>query len=171
MEPMFGRGKFQYDIFLSAGIPLPRFVRGRFSRKGKTIILCGFCHDPHSSLAGSSRICTCLKCLSNCRCTLSCHRPCVASACAGRSLERWSPSKVGLSGALVLVWEPTWPPRTIEQRLLLRLWPVWQPPVRRPSRDSNVCICGPSRNDRAGCAPVVHWSEQSLKRVYRTSCT
>jgi hypothetical protein len=98
MEPMFGRGKFQYDIFLSAGIPLPRFVRGRF---------CGFCHDPHSSLAGSSRICTCLKCLSNCRCTLSCHRPCVASACAGRSLERWSPSKVGLSGALVLVWEPT----------------------------------------------------------------
>ena len=32
------------------------------------LILCGFSHDPHSTLAGSSRICTCLKCLSNCRC-------------------------------------------------------------------------------------------------------
>ena len=94
--------------------------------------------------------------------SLSCHRPCVASACAGRSHEKWSPSKAGASGALVLVWEPTWPPRTIDQPLLLRLWPVRQPRVRRPSRDSNVCICGPSRNDKAGCAPVVHWSEQSL---------
>ena len=46
----------------------------------------------------------------------------------------------------------------------LRLWPVRQPPGRRPSRDSNACICGPSRNDRAGCAPVVHWSEQSLNK-------
>ena len=103
--------------------------------------------------------------------SLSCHRPCVASACAGRSHEKWSPSKAGASGVLVLVWEPTWPPRTIEQPLLLRLWPGRHPPVRRPSRDSNVCTCGPSRNDRAGCAPVVHWSEQSLKRVYRTNCT
>src|SRR6202022_4746004 len=69
MEPMFGRGKFQYDIFLSAGIPLPRFVRGASDRRAKQqLVLCGFSHDPHSSLAGSSRICTCLKCLSNCRC-------------------------------------------------------------------------------------------------------
>jgi hypothetical protein len=89
--------------------------------------------------------------------TLSCHQPCVASACAGRRHEKWSPSKADASEALVAVWEPTCPPRTIEQRLLLRLWPLRQPPVRRPSRDSNACICGPSRNDRAGCAPVVDW--------------
>jgi hypothetical protein len=102
---------------------------------------------------------------------LSCLRPCVASACAGRSHEKCSPSKAGASGPFVLVWEATWAPRTIEQPLLLRLWPVRQPPVRRPSRDSNVCICGPSRNGRAGCAPVVDWSEYSLKRVYLTNCT
>jgi hypothetical protein len=73
----------------------------------------------------------------------------------------------GWSGALVLVREPSWP-RTVEQPLLPQCWPARQLPVRRPYRDSNVCICGPSRNDRAGCAPVVHWSEQSLKRVYLT---
>src|SRR5205809_4012959 len=98
--------------------------------------------------------------------SLSCHRPCVASACEGQSHEKWSPSRADASGALVLVRGPTWPSRTIEQSLLLRLWPVRQPPVRCPSRDSSVCIFGPSRNDRAGCAPVVHWSEHSLKRVY-----
>lgn len=96
--------------------------------------------------------------------SLSRHRPCVASAWAGRSHEKWLPSKAGASGVLVLVWEPTWPPRTIDQPLLPRLWPVRQPPVRRPSRDSNVCIFGPSRNDRAGCAQVVRWSEQSLTK-------
>ena len=62
--------------------------------------------------------------------SLSCHRPCVASACAGRSHEKWSPSKAGASGALVLVREPTRPPRTIPQPLLLRLWPGRHPPVR-----------------------------------------
>src|SRR5206468_12095933 len=62
----------------------------------------------------------------------------------------------------------TFSPQTIERPLLLPLWPARQPPLRRPSRDNNVCIFGPSRNDRAGCVPVAHWSEQSLKRVYPT---
>ena len=98
--------------------------------------------------------------------SLSCHRPCGASACAGRNHERWWPSKAGAFGASVRVWEST-PSPTIERSRLLRLGPERQPPVRRPSPDSNVCICGPNRNDKAGCAPVVHRSEQSLKRVYR----
>jgi hypothetical protein len=72
---------------------------------------------------------------------------------------------VGVFGVLVLVWEPTWAPRTIEQPLPLRLWPVRQPPRRRPFADSNICTCGRIHNDRAGCGPVVHWSEQSLKKV------
>jgi hypothetical protein len=72
------------------------------------------------------------------------------------------------SGAWVLVWEPTFSPQTIERPLLLPLWPARQPPLRRPFRDSNACIFGRSRNDRAGCVRVVHWSEQSLKRVYPT---
>jgi hypothetical protein len=36
---MFGRGEFQYGIFLSAGIPLPR-SEGGFLRKAKQLILC-----------------------------------------------------------------------------------------------------------------------------------
>src|SRR3954464_9977116 len=67
------------------------------------------------------------------------------------------------SGAWVLVGGPTSWPQTIERPLLLPLWPARQPPLRRPSRDSNVCIFGRTRNDTAGCVPVVHWSEQSLK--------
>jgi hypothetical protein len=35
--------------------------------------------------------------------------------------------------------------------------------VRRLSRDSSVCICGPSHNDRARCGLVVHEWEQPLK--------
>ena len=70
------------------------------------------------------------------------------------------------SGAWLPEWELTFSPQTIEQPLLLPLWPARQPPLRRPSRDNNVCIFGRSRNDRTGCVPVVHWSEQSLKRVY-----
>ena len=73
------------------------------------------------------------------------------------------------SGAWVIVWELTLSPQTTEPPLLLPLWPARQPPLRRPSRDNNVCIFGRSRNDRTGCVPVVHWSEQSLKRVYSTS--
>jgi hypothetical protein len=46
----------------------PTIVSGRFSRKGKTTNPLWLSHDPHGSLAGSSRICICLKCLSNCRC-------------------------------------------------------------------------------------------------------
>jgi hypothetical protein len=65
---MFRRGKFQYDIFLSAEIALPRFVRAASPGRAHQLIRCGLSHDPHSSLAGSSRICTCLRCLSNCRC-------------------------------------------------------------------------------------------------------
>jgi len=50
-------------------MPLPPFLRGPLLTEGqnnKSFV--SFSHDPHSSLAGSSRICTCLKCLSNCRC-------------------------------------------------------------------------------------------------------
>src|ERR1035441_108471 len=101
--------------------------------------------------------------------SLSRRRPCGVSACAGRNLERWSPSKAAPSCALVLAWEPAQPLPTIEQPLLLRLWPVRQPPAGRPSRDSKACFGAPSRNGRADCAPVVHWSEPSLKRVYRTA--
>ena len=50
----------------------------------------------------------------------------------------------------------------------LRLWPVRRPLLRRPSEDSNVCICGPIRNDRARCVLGVDRSEQSLRRVYCT---
>ena len=50
----------------------------------------------------------------------------------------------------------------------LRLGPVRRPLLRRPSEDSNVCICGPIRNDRARCVLGVDRSEQSLRRVYCT---
>lgn len=50
----------------------------------------------------------------------------------------------------------------------LRLGPVRRPLLRRPSEDSNVCICGPMRNDRARCVLGVDQSEQSLRRVYCT---
>ena len=52
MEPMFRRGKFQFDIFLSAGILLPRFVKGASHGRAKQPILCGFSYDPHRRLAG-----------------------------------------------------------------------------------------------------------------------
>ena len=50
----------------------------------------------------------------------------------------------------------------------LRLWPGRRPLLRRLSEDSNVCTCGPIRNDRARCVLGVDRSEQSLRRVYCT---
>jgi hypothetical protein len=94
---------------------------------------------------------------------ISCRRLCVASDCAGRNRETWSPSRAGAFVAWAVVPAPAAPPQPAALPLPPRLWPLLLPPSPRPSRDSSVCICGPSRNDRARCAPVVHWSEQSLK--------
>jgi hypothetical protein len=97
---------------------------------------------------------------------LNSHRPSVASECDGRNRGSWLPSRVGWFAALAYVSAAKsrsprigWP---------FRLLPSFVPqlPLHGPARDSNVCICGRSRSDRARCAPVVHWSEQScLKNV------
>src|SRR2546422_1596545 len=94
------------------------------------------------------------------------HPPYVASACETRSREWRSLSKADAFAFLAAVSASRGVLRMFEPALRLPLWPVQQPPLHRPSRDSNVCIYGPSRNDRAYCAPVVLWREQSQMRVY-----
>jgi hypothetical protein len=99
---------------------------------------------------------------------LSPRRLCAASAIAGRSHGKSSPSKAEASWVFALVSEAAGPCLRIPQPHLLQFWPVWQQPLPRLSRGSNVYICGPSRNNRAGCAPAGDRSEQSLKGVYRS---
>src|SRR2546428_3959893 len=82
------------------------------------------------------------------------HPPYVASACETRSRESRSPSKADAFAVLAAVSASRRVLRMFEQALRLPLWPLQQPPLHRPSRDSNVCIYGPSRNEQAPCAPV-----------------
>ena len=99
------------------------------------------------------------------------HRPCVACAGAQQSHEWRAPSKAGPCVALAPVWASKRRAPQMEEEPPLRLWRARQLPLGRPSEDSNVCICGQSRNDRARCARVVYRSEQSSERVYLTRRT
>src|SRR2546425_5225801 len=85
------------------------------------------------------------------------HPPYVASACETRSRESRSPSKADAFAVLAAVSASRRVLPVFEPALPLPLWPVQQPPLPRPSRDSHVFIYGPSRHDRAHCAPVVLW--------------
>ena len=97
---------------------------------------------------------------------LNSHRPSVASECDGRNRGSWLPSRVGWCAALAYVSAAKSRSPRIGWPFRLLPWFVPQLPLHGPARDSNVCICGRSRSDRARCAPVVHWSEQScLKNV------
>ena len=102
--------------------------------------------------------------------TLSCRRPCAVSASAERNHDDWpTPSRAALFAASARVRASKGRLWCLEARLPARFWPGQQPPFFHPSRGNTACICGPSRNSRARCAPVVYGSQRSLKRVYRTA--
>ena len=96
------------------------------------------------------------------RVSINSRRPCVASAYAGRSHEPWSPSRADAFGfwAAVRGWRRT---EGTQRACRPPLWPAPRSPLLRPSRDSSVCTCGPSRNDKVRCDPVVRWPEESLR--------